>query len=123
MKILTKTIARFLFAIPFLVFGVFHFMNLEAMAGMVPSFLPFGQVWVGLTGLALIGASISIMTAKWDFWASFLLGVMLLIFAIFIHLMAVMDGNEASMSSLLKDTALAGAAWLYAGFIAKNKSF
>jgi putative oxidoreductase len=123
MNTLTKTVGKFLFAIPFLVFGVFHFMNLEGMAGMVPDFLPFGQVWVGLTGLALIGASISIMAGKWDFWASFLLGVMLLIFAIFIHLMAVMDGNEASMSSLLKDTALAGAAWLYAGFIAKSKSF
>ncbi len=48
---------------------------------------------------------------------------MLLIFAIFIHLMAVMDGNEASMPNLLKDTAHAGAAWLYAIYYLKVNHF
>ncbi len=120
---LSKTIGRYLFAIPFLVFGVLHLMNLEGMSGLVPGFMPFGVFWVALTGIALIGASISMMAGIWDYFASFLLGVMLLIFAITIHLMAVMDGSEASMPSLLKDLSLAGAAWLYSGFIAKSKSF
>ena len=42
MKILTTTIARIIFAIPFLIFGLNHFMKADMMAGMVPSFLPGG---------------------------------------------------------------------------------
>lgn len=123
MNVLTKTVARFLFAIPFLVFGLFHFMNLDVMSGLVPPFMPVPQFWVILTGLGLIGASISMIIGVWDYWASFLLGIMLLVFAVLIHLMGVIDGNQSSMSALLKDTGLAGAAWLYAGFIAKSRVF
>ena len=36
MKILTDLVARLLFAIPMLIFGVFHLMNAEGMAGMAP---------------------------------------------------------------------------------------
>lgn len=41
-----------------------------------------------------------------------LLGVMLLIFAVSVHLMAVLGGDQAAMSMVLKDTALAGAAFI-----------
>lgn len=123
MDVLTKTVARFLFAIPFLVFGLFHFMNLDGMSGLVPSFMPVPQFWVILTGLGLIGASVSMIIGVWDYWASFLLGIMLLVFAILIHLMGVIDGKQDSMSPLLKDAGLAGAAWLYAGFIARSRVF
>ena len=44
MKLLTTTVARYVFAIPFGIFGLFHFMNASQMAGMVP--LPGGVVWV-----------------------------------------------------------------------------
>ncbi len=123
MDALTKTISKFVFAIPFLVFGLFHFMNLEGMSGLVPAFLPAPQFWVIITGLALIGASISMIIGVWDYWASVLLGVMLLVFVVLIHLMGVLDGNESSMPALLKDLALAGGAWLYAGFVAKSRVF
>ncbi|MDZ7692190.1 MAG: hypothetical protein U5K69_13835 [Balneolaceae bacterium] len=44
-----------------------------------------------------------------------LLRVMLLIFALSIHLPGAMDGAQASTSNFLKDVALAGAAWFIAG--------
>lgn len=120
MDVLTKTIGRFIFALPFLVFGVLHFMNSEGMAGMVPGFIPGGVFWVYLTGIALIAASLSMMVQKLDKLAGVLLGVMLLIFALTIHLPMVLDGDQSAMSNLLKDFSLGGAAWLYAGFVAKS---
>ncbi len=113
MNILTGTVGRYIFAIPFAIFGLFHFMNAGAMVGMVP--LPGGVFWVYLTGLALILASVSIIINKQTKLATLLLGIMLLLFALLIHLPGVMnpDTMQMSMPNFLKDTALAGASWIY----------
>jgi uncharacterized membrane protein YphA (DoxX/SURF4 family) len=115
MKALQTTVAKVLFAVPFLIFGLFHFMNAEAMSGMVPSFIPGGVFWVYLTGLGLLAAPIAILTGKQAHLACLLLGAMLLIFALTIHLPAVMGGDMNAMPNFLKDVALAGGAFTYAG--------
>ena len=43
---------------------------------------------------------------------------MLLIFAVSIHLMALIGGDQAAMSMFLKDTALAGGAFVLSGVLA-----
>ncbi len=109
-------IGRFVYATPFAIFGLFHFMNANAMAGMVP--LPGGVFWVYLTGVALIGASFSLIIQKKVKLVALLLGIMLLIFALSIHLPGVISGGEgmqSSMSSMLKDLALSGAAFFVSG--------
>ncbi|MDX1628108.1 MAG: DoxX family protein [Fulvivirga sp.] len=108
-----STVGRFLYAIPMAVFGLFHFMNASQMAGMVP--IPGGEIWVYITGAALLAAAISIMIQKKASLATLLLGVMLLIFALSIHLPSVMGGDQNAMPNLLKDTALAGAAFFMSG--------
>ncbi len=116
MEILTSKVSRFLFAIPIGIFGLFHFMNGPAMAGMVPSFIPGGVFWVYLTGAALLAASVSLIIRKKDKLAGLLLGGLLLIFVLTIHLPDVIAGDmEKAMPNLLKDTALAGAAFMLAG--------
>ena len=109
-------LGKWLFAIPMLIFGAMHLMNANAMAGMVP--LPGGAIWIYITGLGLIAAAIAIFIGKMDKLAATLLGVMLLIFALSIHLPGVMSGDEArmmaSMPNMLKDLALAGGAFMYA---------
>ncbi len=117
MQLLTKTVSRYLFAVPFIIFGIFHFMNAGGMAGMVPGWLPGGVFWVYLTGLALIVAPISLFIGKKDKLAMLLLALMLVIFALLVHL----PGGQASMPSLLKDLSLAGAALTWAG-LAKDQS-
>lgn len=104
-------LGRYLFAIPMLIFGIFHFMNANAMAGMVP--LPGGVFWVYLTGAGFILAAISIVIKKHDRLACFLLGIMLLIFALSIHLGGAIDGDQNSTTQFLKDVALAGGAFAY----------
>ena len=123
MNWLTRTLGRFLFAIPFAVFGLFHFMNANAMAAMVP--IPGGAIWVYVTGACLIAAAVSIIIGKKDKLATFLLGGFLLLTLLTVHLPLVMEDsmNQVAMTNLLKDLALAGAAWMYAGSIgAKDNS-
>lgn len=111
------TVGKFLYAIPMAVFGILHFMMAGAMAGMVPSFVPGGVIWVYITGVALIAAAVAILINKHAVLAAQLLGVMLLIFALSIHLVAVMGGDQAAMSMVLKDTALAGGAFILSGVL------
>ncbi|ELR71038.1 hypothetical protein C900_03168 [Fulvivirga imtechensis AK7] len=109
------TIGKYLYAIPFLLFGAFHFINGQQMAGMVPSWIPGGIFWIYLTGAGLIAASISIIIQKKASLATLLLAAMLLIFVLTIHLPAAIGGDQNAMTSLLKDTALAGAALFMSG--------
>ncbi len=107
-------IGRYLYALPFGVFGILHFVNAGQMAGMVP--IPGGVFWVYLTGLAMLAACISIVIERKARLATILLGIMLLVFVLSIHLPAVIGGEmQSSMPNLLKDLALAGGAWFIAG--------
>lgn len=104
-------VGKLLFALPFAMFGFFHFMNAPGMSGLVPSFLPAAEAWVYLTGLAHILAVVAIIIDKKAKLATLLLGIMLLSFALLIHFGGFMDGDQMATSSFLKDTALAGAAF------------
>ncbi len=120
MDTLTNLVARILYAVPMGLFGIFHFLDVQGMSGMVPDFLPFAGFWVVITGIALLLAAVSILIEKQTRLACILLGIMLLIFAITIHLPTVIAG-EAEPVNLLKDVALAGAAWFIAGRYSDNE--
>ena len=105
-----KKAVQIVYAIPLLIFGLFHFMNASQMAGIVPSWLPFGVFWVYLTGLGLLAAGVSFIINKQVALAGKLLALMLLIFALTVHLPSIIGGNQMSMPNLLKDLAMAGAA-------------
>jgi uncharacterized membrane protein YphA (DoxX/SURF4 family) len=113
---------KYLYAIPFAVFGIFHFMNADAMAG----FTPGGAPVVYLVGVCLIAACVSILLGKYDKLATTLLAVMLLLFVVLLHGPGAGNADPAmsqqSISSLLKDLALAGAAMMYAAHLARDKS-
>lgn len=121
-KLLT-TLGRLFFALPFLVFGLFHFMNATMLVGAVPAYIPGGIFWVYLTGAAFIAASVSILIHKMDELATLLLGVLLLIFVLTIHLPGVLNAATmaTSMPSLLKDTVMAGAAFFMSGTLRGRK--
>jgi uncharacterized membrane protein len=113
MKKLFSTLGKLLFALPFLIFGVFHIMKAKEMAGMVPAFLPVHIFWIILTGLGLIAAAISLMINKYVKLSMFLLAVLLLVFILLIHIPAIKNPMFEPMG-LLKDMALMGAALYFA---------
>lgn len=126
---LTRTVGRFLFAIPFAVFGIMHFIYTDDMVPLVP--VPGGIVWVWVTGIVLIAAALSIIIGVRDKLAAFLLGVFMLITAFFSHFPMVAEANAlgdsaaagAAMSHVLKDLMLAGASWMYAGSVGARDKF
>lgn len=119
-------VGRTLFGLPFVGFGIVHFMAGSALAGAVPSWLPGGVFWVYLLGVALLAAGISII-AQWQIrLATLLLGVLMVIFVFTLHLPGIInapDQQTAGMmqSNLLKDLAIAGAAFFLSGYYAKKE--
>jgi putative oxidoreductase len=109
-------LGKYLFALPMALFGAFHFMKADAMAGMAPF---GGVVMIYLVGLCLILFAVSVFIGKYDKLAAVLLALLMIIFIITIHRSAAMAGD---MTNLLKDLAIAGGALMYAGGYAKDSS-
>ena len=101
-------LGMYMYLIPLIVFGVLHFVNADAMSGMVPSYIPGGVIWVYITGTALIIASLAVIIGKKAKLALQLLGLMILLFAFILHFKNALTGD---MSMFLKDFAIAGSAW------------
>lgn len=111
MKInLLTEIGRVMFALPMIIFGVFHFANTRSFQNVVPPFVPGDTFWVYLTGAALIAAGISILVKRQVQLVANLLAVMLIVFVLLVHLPLAVAGDQMASMSLLKDTALAGGA-------------
>jgi uncharacterized membrane protein len=122
MDSLTKTGGRLIFGIPFLVFGIMHFVFGSGMNGLVPGFLPFPLFWVYFTGLALVAASISFMINKYVYHAGLGLALFLIVTALLVHLPMVLSGNmQPNFSAMLKDIMLAGGALYFAGEAQRNE--
>jgi putative oxidoreductase len=111
-----SALGRFIYAVPFVIIGIFHFMKAGDMAGLISKW-PVAEGFVYISGLALILAGVSIFLNIKARLASLLLALLLLIFILTIHIPALMNGNQMEMGSLLKDTALLGAALTYSGIL------
>ena len=122
MKNLTS-IGRILFAIPFALFGINHFLMLNYYLGMLTSFVPLGAYTIILTGLMLIAASISIITKILVKFTTLMLAALLLIFIITIHIPHLMHDAEKTVTiiALLKDISLMGGSLMISGIYAEEE--
>lgn len=112
-------IATLLFATVMAIFGILHFLGAKDMAKMVP--IPGGVIWIYFTGAALIGYAIAVfLNHSYEKIAGYLLALMMLVFAVAIHLPDYLSGNTMSMISILKDIALASAAVVVANHADMN---
>jgi putative oxidoreductase len=108
-------IGRVLFALPFGIIGLNHFLMTDVFLGMMSSFIPGGGFTVLMTGALLILASISIVLNKYIKITCFCLAGLLLIFILTIHIPGLFTTNaELALVELLKDTALMGGAIMIA---------
>jgi len=106
------SLSKWMLIAPIFVFGIFHFMNAEAMADMAPG----GKSIILFTGACLILASVSILVGILDKLASVLLGVLLLLFLIPHFVLLASDPDQ--MSHILKNIVMASASFLYAKYLA-----
>jgi len=117
-------IGRIIFAIPFALFGINHFLMLDYYVGMITSFIPFGAYTVVLTGIMLIAASISIISKKYVRFSTILLAVLLFIFIVTIHVPHLFTETDKTVTivALLKDISLMGGSLMIAGIFSEEKN-
>lgn len=128
MNILTTTVARIIFGIPFLVFGLGHLMSGPEMAAMIP--LPGAIVLNYIAGFGMLLAAIAIFINKKAKLACLLLAAELLVFIVTLHIPKMMGIGDVSMFCdsmemmaqvgmvhTMKDFALMGAALAFSGML------
>ncbi len=117
------TIGRILFAIPFALFGINHFLMTDYYLGVLTSFIPLGAYTIILTGILLIAASISIITKRFVKLSTTLLAVLLFIFIVTIHIphMFTDADKTATLIALLKDISLMGGSLMIAGIYSEEE--
>jgi putative oxidoreductase len=113
-------IGRVLFALPFGLLGLNHFFMYDYYLGIVSSFIPGGGFTVIIVGIALIAASVSIISRRFIRLSCLLLALLLLIFIATIHIPGLFSPDKnmvtVSLIELLKDTALLGGSLMIAGY-------
>jgi len=123
MKNLT-TLGRILFAFPFAIFGINHFLMMDYYMGMLTSFIPKTAYVMILTGILLILTSISIMTKKYVKFSTLLLAFLLFLFIVTIHIPHLIAGTDKTvvLLTLLKDISLMGGSLMIAGIYSENET-
>jgi len=117
-------IARPVFGVCLVVFGISEFVYAKFTASMVPAWLPPSQlVWTYVTGAAQIAAGLAILTTVRARLAAILLTAMYLIFSLIVHLPRVIEfpSKPMSWSENGINLVLAGAAWALADSLSKAK--
>jgi uncharacterized membrane protein YphA (DoxX/SURF4 family) len=116
------TVGRILFALPFGVFGINHFLMMDYYLGTLTSFIPRTGFIMILTGIMLILACISIITKKFVTISTLLLAFLLFIFIVTIHLPHLINGVETTTTliALLKDISLMGGSLMIAGIYSEE---
>ena len=122
MKKLT-TIGRILFAIPFALFGINHFLMLDYYLGMLTSFVPLGAYTIILTGIMLITVSISIITRVLVKFSTLMLAILLFIFIVTIHIPHLFTDADKTVTiiALLKDISLMGGSLMISGIYSEEE--
>lgn len=113
-------IGRILFALPFGIIGLNHFLFTDIYLGMLTSYIPDSAYMILMTGALLIAASISIILNKYINIACYLLAGLLFIFIVTIHIPGLFNADtvkaQISLMELLKDTGLMGGAIMIASY-------
>lgn len=111
-----------MFGIPWLVFGVQHFMYADFVANLVPGYFPFRLFWAYLTGVAMFAAGFSLILNIKGRLAAIMLGSMLLIFVLLIHIPTIAsESSIMNWTRALQDIAIASASFILAGLLSKEK--
>jgi uncharacterized membrane protein YphA (DoxX/SURF4 family) len=116
-------IGRILFAIPFGLLGINHFLMLDYYLGMLTSFIPLGSYTIILTGLMLIATSVSLISGKFVKFSTVILSVLLFLFIVTIHIPHMINDVDKTVNiiALLKDISLLGGSLMIVGIYSEQE--
>jgi len=92
-------VGKFLYTVPFLAFGSFHFLRADGLIGLVPKFLPVPEFWLYGTGLCFLAGAIGVLTGRRAALAMKLLSLLLLAIIVMIQIPMVTGDNPAMASA------------------------
>lgn len=114
-------IARWIFGLSSIAFGLAHLTDIKDVAAMVPAWIPpGGKFWAAVTGAAFVLAGIAILARTLDVLASRLLALMLLVFSALALLppLFAAPAGQIAWGSNAYNLAAVGAAWILASSLA-----
>jgi len=106
-----RTIGRILLALPFVIFGINHFIMKDIFIGMLSSFLPNSAYTVFVTGAIMVISGIAIMIGKEVLLFCYILAGLLILFILTIHIPHLIENTNdvyLSLFAMLKDIGLLG---------------
>jgi len=116
---------RILYALPFAILGLNHYLMVDYYTGMLSSFIPGGVYTVFLTGFLMIAAAVFIILRKFVKAATLTLAILLALYILTIHIPHLFIGDfelAQVLMPMLKDVSLLGGSLLILSMCNNEKS-
>ena len=108
-----KLAGRMAVGLMLIVFGVVHWLYVEAIAGMIPEWLPGRDLWPWVTGAANLAAGLALVSGLMARLASGLVGAMFASWIFLVHLPRLLatPGDRSEWIACALAFALTGVVW------------
>ncbi|NCD70230.1 hypothetical protein [Mucilaginibacter agri] len=112
-------LGKYLFAIPWLIFGIQHYLYATFVTSLVPVYMPLKLFWVYFTGTAMMAAAVSFIIDVKTKLTAWLLAAMLCLFILMLHIPALTTKSPTMIGGVraLQDLALMGIALILTGHL------